>query len=536
VRWLIAAHLGAVLAEWASIVAVLVYAFDRGGVTATGLSSLALLAPVLVGAPLAGVLVGRVAPQRLRVLGLLLQAVGYGAAALAAAAGAPVAVVVIAAVVALIALTTLRPTGAVLLPAVVRSTSELTRGTLHLTWCDGASALVGPLLVAGLLALGGPPAALAGCASVLLAAALVSTVGVHGDPPASRHGDGWTPGSALAGAFSTVRERPWTAGVLGATFGRDVVLGALDVLLVVLALGVLDLGEGGAGLLNALVGLGAAASAFVATVVVRRTRLAPWMAVALTAAAVLLATLGAVTELPVAVVVLPVIGLCAVLVGSLGRMLLQRSADPRLLGSVFALAELVGGVGLLVGSGLAQLLIALADVEIALFGVAGLLLVLVALTSRSLGKADAGADVPVVEMTVLQALPMFAPLPPLELEAVARTCQTVTAADGEEVVRQGEVGERFYAVAEGAFDVVQSGEHIRMAERGSFFGEVALLADVRRTATVTARGPGRLLAVDREPFLTAVTGTDRSHDAAWDVVQGLELEIDIEIPSAERGC
>ena len=76
-----------------------------------------------------------------------------------------------------------------------------------------------------------------------------------------------------------------------------------------------------------------------------------------------------------------------------------------------------------------------------------------------------------------------------------------------------------------------SGEHIRVAERGSFFGEVALLADVPRTATVTARTDGELLALDRVPFLVAVTGSDTSRSAAWGVVRSLRLDADL--PAAE---
>jgi CRP-like cAMP-binding protein len=94
-------------------------------------------------------------------------------------------------------------------------------------------------------------------------------------------------------------------------------------------------------------------------------------------------------------------------------------------------------------------------------------------------------------------------------------------------VRQGEPGDRFYAVVHGSLDVVMSGEHIRTAARGSFFGEVALLADVPRTATVTAATDGDLLALDRVPFLVAVTGSDTSRAAAWGVVRSLRLDTDL---------
>ncbi len=94
---------------------------------------------------------------------------------------------------------------------------------------------------------------------------------------------------------------------------------------------------------------------------------------------------------------------------------------------------------------------------------------------------------------------------------------------GEVVIRQGEAGHRFFAVGEGAFDIVRDGEPIRVARRGSCFGEVALLADVARTATVTALEDGSLLGVDRVPFLVAVTGRDASLTAAWRFVQAMPV-------------
>ena len=526
---LIGAHLLAVVAEWASIVAVLVYAFEQGGSRVTGLASLAILAPTVVGAPVAASLTNTFRPQVVRRFGLAVQVAGYGVAAVAAAAEAPVWVVVVAAVLALGALTTLRPTGAVLLPAVVRSTPELTTANLWVSYSECTAALLGPLLAAGLLALGGPSAALVGCAAVLAIALALSLAGVPSGPPPGGGVGVWRPGPVLSGAIDTMRTRPWTVGVLGVLLARSALVGAFNVLLVVLAFDQLDIGGGGAGLLNALAGFGALASTAVATLVVRRSRLAPSLAIGLGALASLCALLGAMTELPVAMVVLPLLGLGGALLNSLARMLLQRSADPRVLGSLFALIELVGGVGLLLGAGLVQVLIAVGDARLALFGLAVLLGAVLLLTGRAVWRADSGADVPVVEMSLLQDLPVFAPLSPLELEAVARSVEHHRFVDGEVVIRQGDLGDHFYAVVNGGFDIVMDGEHVRRAERGDCFGEIALLADVPRTASVIARGPGVLLAVPRVPFLVAVTGSDTSRAAAWGQVQAMPVQV--EVPS-----
>ena len=94
---------------------------------------------------------------------------------------------------------------------------------------------------------------------------------------------------------------------------------------------------------------------------------------------------------------------------------------------------------------------------------------------------------------------------------------------GEEVVTEGRPGQRFYVIAEGDFDVTVEGRHARDLGPGDFFGEIALLREVPRTATVTARnGNGRLLALERDDFLAAVTGSTRSRDAA-DSVAGARL-------------
>lgn len=526
---IVGAHLLTVIAEYAAVVAILVFAFDEGGSTATGLVSLAVLGAGLGGSFVASTLTNRHPPGRVRLGGLLAQAVGYAVAAAAMAIGSlPVAV--LGSVLALGAVCTLRPTGAVLLPAVVRSTRELSVGTLWISRCECASALAGPLLAAALLWAGGPELALAGCAVTVALALVISVVGTdaaeHGPPPAEAD-------RPLAAAVATVRANRGASGLFGVALARYAILGALDVLLVVLAFEALDLGPGGVGVLNALVGAGALASMAVATVVVRRARLAPPLAVGLLVAAVLCIVLGAAATLPVAVVVLPLLGLCAALFDGISRMLLQRSAEPQALASLFALIELVGGIGMLLGSGLAQIVIAVADVQVALGALGVLLAVILAVSARAVWHADSTADVPVVEMTLLRKLPMFAPLPPVSLEALARSGTYEAVDPGDVIVRQGDLGDRFYAVVYGAFDVVMSGEHIRTAERGSFFGEVALLADVPRTATVTAAAPAEVLAIDRVPFLVAVTGSDTSRAAAWGVVHSLRL--DTELPSPPDG-
>jgi CRP-like cAMP-binding protein len=86
------------------------------------------------------------------------------------------------------------------------------------------------------------------------------------------------------------------------------------------------------------------------------------------------------------------------------------------------------------------------------------------------------------------------------------------------IVREGDAGDRFYIVAEGKIDVSQYGGTISELGAGSYFGEIALLRDVPRTATVIARTDVVLYALDRDDFLATVTGHPASAEAAETVM------------------
>ncbi|MGZ4722682.1 MAG: cyclic nucleotide-binding domain-containing protein [Ilumatobacteraceae bacterium] len=533
VRFTLAVFLTA-LAEWAFFVAALVYAFDRGGSRVAGFASMTLLVPIALAAPAAGKAAHYRRPERVRLVAYSVQTLALGAAAAFAFAHSPTAVVVACCAIASGVFTFLGPACAVLLPAIVRSARELSIANVWLGSCESVSTLAGSGLAALLLAIEGPALVLACCAALNLASTCVTAWrgGTAIAPTNPAHADGAESVGAMRLVFRNIAalgERKGARGVLAIAGGQYVLVGALDLIVVVLAKDRLGLGESGPGLLATSVGVGALFCALTSTFLVRRDRLAPLLVAALASVTIASLVLGLAPALTTALLLLPVAGFSRSLLDLTSRMLLQRATPPNAVAAIFAAIELCAGAGMLTGSIITQVLIAAGGVDTALIGLSIFFAVLLLLTTRSLRVADDSADIPIVAISLLRRIPAFALLPPLALETVARAATEVSVESGEVVVREGEQGDRFYAIADGSFDVVRGGRHIASAQRGAGFGEVALLANVARTATVTACRAGSLLAIDRVPFLTAVTGFEPSRQAAWGTIRTLDFDTEFDV-------
>jgi MFS family permease len=518
------AQLLATVAVWAFFIAALIYAFDHGGSRAAGLSSLALLVPTALAAPAAAAAAHRRRPSRVRLAAYAVQTLSLGASAVAAFAEAPVAVVVGFCVVAVGAYTFLGPACAVLVPAMVRSARELTVANLWMGSCESVSVLGGSLVATALLAADGPALALAGCAVLAFVSTLMTFDQGRGEPPPFFDESEYVGGTRLMiRSIRRLRERPGATGVLAVAGGQYLLIGALDLIIVVLANEALNLGDSGPGLLSTAIGVGALFNAIASAMLVKRDRLAPLLAAALASIGIVSFALAIAPTLATALVLLAIAGFSRSLLDLTSRMLLQRATPPDSLAAIFGAIELLAGIGMVIGSIMAQVLIAVGGVDAALIGLGIFFTILLLLTWRSLRVADDSADIPIVAISLLRRIPAFAPLPPIALEAVARAASEVVVTAGQAVVTQGEPGDAFYAVVDGSFDITIDGRHVNTAERGASFGEIALLANVSRTATVTASCAGSLLAIQRVPFLTAVTGSDSSRQAAWGVIRTMQL-------------
>ncbi len=526
IRRLLVSHIAALVAEWGALIGLLVYTFDRAGAHAVGIASFLSLTPYVLFAPLTASAAQRFAPARVRAIAMAGQAIGFGGAAVTAAFDGPVWLVVLATGAGFTAATTLRPANAVVLPALVRTSRELTRANVVAGYGDTLSLFVGPFSASVMLAVSGPVAVFAWCAALSLIAAAVAAPEVPHGPPAAGSADEPTSGrrrrlGGLVEPFTDigrVLERRGARGVLIVVMAQGGLVGASDVIWVVIAGEPIDLGDAGPGVLSALFGAGSLLCAVVLGRAARRPRLAPLMLVSLTVVAAACFVFAASITVAAAVICVPLMGLNRSLLDLLSRVLLQRSAPPSRLASVFGAVETIAGIGLLSGSLLAQALLALSGPVGALVGVGATCVVSLVVAQPWLRVADDEADVPVVEMSLLSRLPVFAPLPLVSLEAVARHARPVTVDAGAVVIHEGDPGDCYYAVVDGEFEVVRAANVLRVLGRGAGFGEIALLADVPRTATVGAIGAGHLLAIDREPFLLAVTGHEPAHEAAWTVV------------------
>jgi hypothetical protein len=517
----VAAYAVATVAEWALWVSLLVHTYERSGTAAAGFVSLGLLASGAIAVPFAGPLADGPRPDRVLFASYLLQSAALATSASAAAAGASVPLVVAPACVAIMAITLVRPSLAVVVPGHAASARQLTTSNLAMGLADSTSTLAGPLAAAGLVAWRGTAAALAASATLAAAAAAISVVGLRSGSaagaPTTRRRRG---PRALADATVAFAQLDGGKEMLATVGAHYVVIGALDLLVVVLADAVLDLGASGPGVLSATIGLGAVGGSVAARGTTGRRTLAPVILASLLATALGLVLVGASGALVVSVLLLPLVGASSAVGDVTARILIQRAAPQHALASVFSVVEVIGLACCALGSLVAQLVLSFAGAREALAAV-GILVIAVALaTARRLRRIDDAADAPVVTIRLLRSTRILAPLAPPAVEALARNATELEVDAGAVIVREGGVGDQYYVIAEGSVAVSMDGSPIRTMSRPEGFGEIALLADVPRTATVTACSPTRLLAIRRADFLLAVTGDVAVRDAAWQLTEG----------------
>jgi len=526
----VAAYSLFIVTEYSVWIAMLVYAYSRGGATIAGLVALAQLVPAAALAPVFAALADRRSPVALLLGGYLTQAVAMGATAVAVAAGAPLAAYG-AAIVASTAVTTTRPAQSALIPSLSVTPDQLTAANVALAWVEATAITLAGLLTGVVIALSGVAVVFAVCAGLGgCAAALAGTFRARAAGGAAT-GDREAVLAGLGDSVRLVSRQPRLRLMLALLTAEAVVLGSLDLLFVILAVTVLDRPQEWAGYLNAAYGVGAVLAALAGVLLVGRRLGGPILAAALLLSGAL-AALATGVGVTGTVALLMLAGASRALLDVATRTLLQRSVPTDVIGRVFGLLEGLMMAGLAVGSLLVPALVYLGGDRLALIGVAAVLPLGAAAGGRGLFRLDAGTPVPVVQIALLRSIPLFAELPVPSIEGLAAALTPADVPAGAVLMHQGDTGDAYVAIAAGEFDVTQDGNLLRTCGRGEGVGEIALLRSIPRTATVTAKTDATVYRLAREPFLTAVLGHAATQQHAEGIADAL-LAADTALGAAE---
>jgi hypothetical protein len=489
------------VAWWANWIAVLVWAYDLGGVRGASGIALAQLIPAAALASPAATLFGRWPRAVALTRGYVVQAVIYAGLGTALVIDASTIVITVAAVLGSVAITLTRPVHNSLLPEISETTADLTVGNAASGTLEAAGIVLGPLVCAvsiaawgsgGVVLLMAAATAVAAVATARVSATTVVAVDVSAAVA--------RPSSQLGVVLHDPAARALSAMVAA----ESTLIGMIDILVVVLALDLLNMSQSGPGLLNAAIGLGGLVGAAFTFLLVGRQRLGLALILAGAVAGLPFALAGFAPGVAAAAALLLMCGAGKAFFEVTARTFLQRLLPDRLLTAVFGLQESIMMAGFAAGSLAAPVLVAAAGSRGA-FLAAGLFLPVVTVASWSLvRRLDADAAVPVDVLELLLQVPIFSVLAPRIADRMAREAVEVTASGGTTLVTEGEAGNLFYVLAEGNVLVTRDGTTLRQLGAGDSFGELALLRNAPRSASVVAVDDVTTWTLERDSFLTAV--------------------------------
>ena len=512
---------GMTVTTWVFAIALGVYAFEAGGTTAVGIAALVRLLPGALASPVAGLLGDRHSRRLVLIVSALLSGLAIALAASAAAAAAPAWVVYALAGAFTVASTPYVPAEGALLPQVVRSPQELAAANVAHSQMDNLGFLLASLAAGTLLALASPEAAFAAAAAAgVFTAGILASLGRDERPS---YDDQIGPSGILdetAVGLKALMAAP-NLRLVGITLTLLVfVEGAADVMIVLVALDLLEIGEGSVGWISAVWAVGALFAGAGLAVLLDRGNLAAGLAAGSLLVGVGLALPGVWPVVLAAYLWYFLMGFGYTFVEVAARTLLQRLGSDETLARVTGFLETSRLAAMALGAIVAPVLVALFGIRGALLALGAVLPLLALLRWRALRAFDIGAAVSERSFSLLRGTPIFAPLPVDTLEGVCRSLVELDANAGQEVITQGDHGDRFYLIDSGEVEVIEDGVFKRSQTEGEGFGEIALLRDVPRTATVRTTRKTRLLALDRDRFIETVTGHARSHQSAKAVAAG----------------
>ena len=495
------------IAVW---VTVILYAYGRGGTSAAGLATglsllpAALLAPALgsIGdrVPRGAALSGAYAVTGLVLLGLT--------ALLHAEASLPLVVVGAAAVT--LGISVARPIHYAALPQLAGTPQSLVWANSATGFASGVGGFAGPALAGIVTATAGAwlvglvsAVAMVGSSALCLGLRLPESADAAEADGALRE--------AMAGLRHVGRDRAVLALLVlsGAVY---LVTGALEILGVTFAAEILGVGESGQGLLVSAAGLGALGGALVGAGLAFRRRLATPLILGLVGAGIPLLVFGGVRSLAGGVILIAIFGLGERFSALASETLLQRSTDDDVLARVFAVSEAVMLIGYAVGASFTPMLVNATGVTGAYLPL-GIAIVVLALVAWPLVRSlDERAVFRTEVLALLRKVGFLAAMRPAALDRLSNAATWVEVEPGEAVLTQGDMGDAFYVVESGRLSLAVDGNLLdRTLGPGDGFGEVGLLYDIQRTATVVALEQCWLVSVERDAFLAAVTRSPDGH-------------------------
>lgn len=488
------------ITEFGTWVTVLVYAYSVGDATTVGTVAVAQLVPAALLAPVLAARLDRLARSLAAVVAYGSQAAALAATATSMLLGGPPLLTFGLAVVANITVAMGRPAHNSLVPELAEDADHLTAANVVTTSAENVGVFLGPALAGVIMGISSPGMALLGLVVVMTTGmALVWRVPrmvrpaappAHGVHQRARYG-GALPFVAIGGA-------------------QQIAIGALDVLIVLLAVDELGIGDAGAAYLNAALGLGGVVGGLFASGMVGRARLTPTLAVGVALRSTSLVLIGV---LPAAALFLAGTGIGYSVVDVANRTLLQRTVPVDGLAAAFGLLESASMASLAVGSALAPVLTGLVGTTSS-FAVVGLIMPLIMLVVwKPLRRAEQRATLALDALSALENVVMFSGLEPPVQEALARASVVEVAAPGVPVVVEGDGGDRMWVIADGEVEVSKDGQVVATLGVGDVFGEIAILSNRPRIATVTPTRQARLLALDRHGLLAALATDPVTHAA-----------------------
>ena len=520
--------------ELAGTIALLVYAYNEGGAALVAIYGVVRTLPAMAITPAVVSSTDRFGPDRVLRITVAARALVLAAAAIGAFVGAPTFLVIGAGAMGSWLAGAYRPIQASVLPWLARTPGELTAANVVAALGENAATLLGPVLAGAALALFGVPAAIALSALLIaLGSAMLLRLAVPSRGGGSGEAEPAPIGAMAAGAIDLARLAP-PAGVTVLVFAQTFVRGALTVLIVVLALDVLLLGDAAVGWLTAAMGIGGLIGGAIAGAVLSVRNLARGFVAGLLLWGIPLAVLAAAPSPLTAYLALTVVGVGNAVEDVSLFTLMPRAFRPRFVGRALGALELTVFAGIGLGSIAAPVLADAFGVRGALGALGGGLTALAALYAVRFVRLDADLPVPGPETALLHQNPIFAPLSLATVELLASELKPELFEAGEVVMAEGEAGDRFHLIADGSADVSVGGVVRATLGVGDGFGEIALLRDIPRTATVTAIGPLRTYSLSRDEFLVAVGSSPLASARAVATAED-RLAADRTVPTNQAG-